>query len=272
MPDLDRFLLPDRPRAFTVHYPLPTSRSARARQRALLARMDAIVAHSEHGAAELRALLDDPARVHRIPHGAFTHLTEQPDERPLPEELAGVEGPVVLCFGLVRPYKGVDVLLRGVSGARGRRALGGRHAADGHGRSCAGSPPNARRRCASSSASSPIPRSPPTSGARTSSCCRTARSSSRACCTRRSPSATRSSPARSGGFTEVGERDGALRLVPPGDPEPLAAALGELLADPAARTELAAAAARAAAGPYSWREIGARTLDLYRSTIGEGGS
>ena len=46
-----------------------------------------------------------------------------------------------------------------------------------------------------------------------------------------------------GGFTEVGERDGALRLVPPGDPAALAEALAELLADPEARAALAAAAA-----------------------------
>ena len=55
-----------------------------------------------------------------IPHGAFEHLTRLPDERPLPPELAEVEGPVVLCFGVVRPYKGVDVLLeafRAVEGA-----------------------------------------------------------------------------------------------------------------------------------------------------------
>ena len=120
VPDLDRFLLPGRPRAFTVHYPLPSSATARRRQRALLSRMDALIAHSEHGAAELRALVGDPTRVHHIPHGAFDHLTRQSDERPLPDELAAVEGPVILCFGLIRPYKGVDVLLeafRGVSGA-----------------------------------------------------------------------------------------------------------------------------------------------------------
>ncbi len=271
VPDLDRFLLPDRPRAFTVHYPLPTSRSARARQRALLARMDAIVAHSEHGAAELRALLDDPARVHRIPHGAFTHLTEQPDERPLPEELAGVDGPVVLCFGLVRPYKGVDVLLRAFRELEGAELW------------VVGMPRmdmTELRRLAAECAA-PVrfverfitdPEIPayfrradvvvlPYRAIEQSGVLYTALAFGNAIVA-----------SAVGGFTEVGERDGALRLVPPGDPEPLAAALGELLADPAARTELAAAAARAAAGPYSWREIGARTLDLYRSTIGEGGS
>ena len=56
VPDLDRFLLPRRPRVFTVHYPLPASERARRRHRGLLSRMDALIAHSEHGADELRAL------------------------------------------------------------------------------------------------------------------------------------------------------------------------------------------------------------------------
>jgi glycosyltransferase involved in cell wall biosynthesis len=66
-----------------------------------------------------------------------------------------------------------------------------------------------------------------------------------------------------GGFGEVG----AGRLVPPGDEEALAAAIGELLADPAARDELAAAATRAAAGPYSWDTVAERTLALYRGLL-----
>jgi len=67
-----------------------------------------------------------------------------------------------------------------------------------------------------------------------------------------------------GGFVEVAEQHGAARLVPPGDEEALAAAINELLRDDAARAELADAAARAAAGPYSWDAIAQRTLTLYR--------
>src|SRR5690606_26060288 len=73
-----------------------------------------------------------------------------------------------------------------------------------------------------------------------------------------------------GGFPEV-ERagdGGTLRLVPPGDPEALAAALRELIRDRAARERLAAAAAAAAAGPYSWDAIAAQTLDLYERLRG----
>src|SRR5207248_8378429 len=38
--------------------------------------------------------------------------SHQEGELPLPDELAGVKAPVVLFFGLIRDYKGVDVLLR----------------------------------------------------------------------------------------------------------------------------------------------------------------
>ena len=74
--------------------------------------MDAVVAHSEHGAARLRDEVGlDPGRVRVIPHGAFDYLTRLPEEKPLPAELEGAEGPVILFFGLLRPYKGLDILL-----------------------------------------------------------------------------------------------------------------------------------------------------------------
>jgi len=67
-----------------------------------------------------------------------------------------------------------------------------------------------------------------------------------------------------GGFAELGRRHGAARLVAPGDPDALAVALSDLLADPAARAELSAATARAIEGEFGWDAIAARTLDLYR--------
>ena len=267
VPDLDRFLLPKRPRAFTVHYPLPRSRRARSRQRALLERMDAVIAHSAHGAAELRDLLGDPARVHRIPHGAFTHLTGQPDERPLPPELAAVEGPVILCFGLVRPYKGVDVLLEAFRELEGAElwvvgmprmdmsAL--RRAAE----RCTGTVRFVERFITDPEIPAYFRRADvvalPYREIEQSGVLYTALAFGNAIVA-----------SSVGGFTELGERDGALRLVPPGDPQALAAALAELVGDPDARAELAAAAARAAAGPYSWAEVGARTLELYRRLLG----
>ncbi len=264
VPDVDRFLLPPRPRAFTVHYPLPTSSRARKRQRALLSRMDALIAHSEHGAAELRELVGDPTRVHRIPHGAFEHLRHLPDERPLPDELAAVEGPVILCFGLIRPYKGVDVLLEAFAQVEGAelwvvgmprmdlaplRALAAR---------CPGTVRFVDRFITDPEIPAYFRRADvvalPYRAIEQSGVLYTALAFGNAIVA-----------SAVGGFTEIGERDGALRLVPPGDPAALAGALTDLVEHPDERAELAAAARRAAEGPYSWTDIAARTLDVYRA-------
>src|SRR5947207_1927186 len=66
-----------------------------------------------------------------------------------------------------------------------------------------------------------------------------------------------------GGFGEVG----AGRMVPPGDEGALADALRELLRDAGARAALGDAAARAAAGPFSWDAVAQRTLALYRELL-----
>jgi glycosyltransferase involved in cell wall biosynthesis len=65
-----------------------------------------------------------------------------------------------------------------------------------------------------------------------------------------------------GGFAEVAAQ-GAAALVAPGDAPALAAALGRLLADPAARARLADGARRAADGSCSWAQVARRHIDLY---------
>ena len=60
-----------------------------------------------------------------------------------------------------------------------------------------------------------------------------------------------------GGFGELHRSDGVGELVPPGDAAELAAVLGRLLADPAARARLRQASERAAAGPLAW-DVGGR--------------
>jgi len=69
-----------------------------------------------------------------------------------------------------------------------------------------------------------------------------------------------------GGFSEVA-RLGAARLVAPGDPEALAAALRTLIADPAQRRRLGAAALAAARGPYSWDAVARQTMALYQTLV-----
>ena len=122
-PALDRRLLPrGRPLVITAHDVLPRERIAgsHAAQRRLLAAFDAVVVHSRAGRERLVAeAAVEPERVHVIPHGAFAHLADLPPG-PLPAELAPTQRLVVLYFGLIRPYKGLDTLLeawRGVEGA-----------------------------------------------------------------------------------------------------------------------------------------------------------
>ena len=111
-PALDAWLLPNGPaRVLTTHGFLRAAESGPSAKRAL-EQTDAVISLTEYGAERLRAETDiDPARIHVIPHGAFDYLTRLPEERPLPPELEGPERPVILIFGVIRPYKGTDVLL-----------------------------------------------------------------------------------------------------------------------------------------------------------------
>ena len=265
---LDVHLLPPaRPRVLTAHDVIP--REPRPGQiaatRRLVRRMDAVVVHSAHGAARLeQELAVDPSRIHQIPHGAFDYLTRLPEERPLPPELAAVEGPVVLCFGLIRPYKGVDVLLDAWRSVEGAELW------------VVGAPrmPLEPLRRLARAAKAPVrfvprfvtdPEIPayfrradlvalPYREIDQSGVLYTALAFGKPLLL-----------TRVGGFTEVGERDGAARLVPPGDADALGAALSELLADEGARERLATAAADAAASRYSWDSVALHTLSLYRA-------
>jgi glycosyltransferase involved in cell wall biosynthesis len=115
IPMLDRALLGvfPRPLVLTAHdvQPREVRRGATAGSGALLRAVDAVVVHSEAGRSRLVGEIGlDPARVHVIPHGAFEHLAAVSPGTP--PELAGLDGRrVVLFFGLVRPYKGVDLLV-----------------------------------------------------------------------------------------------------------------------------------------------------------------
>jgi glycosyltransferase involved in cell wall biosynthesis len=269
IPGLDRHLLaPKRPRVFTMHWRLPDADSRIAGTLAkLLAAMDAVVVHSEHGARRLEADFGvPPERLRVIPHGAFDYLTRQEDELPLTAELAEVTAPVILAFGLVRPYKGTDVLLEAF-----RRVEGAELWIAGMPRM----PMDELRELARQAPGTvrlidrfiPDPEIPafmrradlvvlPYRNIEQSGVLYTALAFGR-------PLVLSSV----GGFPEIAER-GAARLVPPEDPEALAETLSELLADPGARNDLAEAAARQAATTYSWERIGERTVELYRELLG----
>jgi glycosyltransferase involved in cell wall biosynthesis len=264
IPALDRRLLaPKRPRVYTMHWRLPEAgtRIARTLMR-LLAEMDAVVVHSDHGARRLVADFEvQPNRLRVIPHGAFDYLTQQADEVALPEELARAEGPVILAFGLIRPYKGTDVLIEAFRRIEGAELwiVGMPRMPMDELRELAGAAPGRVRFVDRFITDAEIPAFMrradlvvlPYRNIEQSGVLYTALAFGR-------PLVLSSV----GGFTEVGER-GAARLVPPEDPEALATALRELLEDPAAREALASGAAREASTVSSWERIAAATLALY---------
>jgi glycosyltransferase involved in cell wall biosynthesis len=268
-PALDSRLLPKlRPRVMTAHYilpPRPSRRQVAAARRAFGA-MDAVVAHSEHSAARLRDEVGlDSARVRVIPHGAFDYLTKLPEEKPLPAELEGAEGPVILCFGLLRPYKGIEVLLEAFRRVEGAELwiVGNPRMDVAPLRALAAEAPGRARFVTRFVDDAEIPaifrRADlvvlPYLDAEHSGVLYTALAFGKPLLL-----------SAVGGFPEAAAT-GAARLVPPGDSAELAAALVELVGDETARAELAAAAARVATGPYSWDETARLTLDLYRELI-----
>jgi glycosyltransferase involved in cell wall biosynthesis len=113
---LDVHLLPrGRPLVLTAHDVLPREPVAgqRAAQRRLYERVDAVVVHTEQGRRRLVEELGiAPERVRLIPHGVLRPWEGQAPGA-LPRELESVppDVRVVLFFGLLRPYKGLDVLL-----------------------------------------------------------------------------------------------------------------------------------------------------------------
>jgi len=269
VPALDVHLLPQaRPRLLTAHYILPPRPNRRqlAAARRSFGHMDAVVAHSEHSAARLRDEVGlDPSRVHVIPHGAFDYLTRLPEEKSLPPELEGAEGPVILCFGLLRPYKGVEVLLEAFRRVEGAELwIVGNPRMDVAPLQALAAAASGRVRFVTRFvAEAEIPAifrradvvALPYLDAEHSGVLYTGLAFGK-------PMVL----SAVGGFPEVAAT-GAARLVAPGDRAALAAALAELTADGAARAELAAAAARAAAGPFSWDEAARLTLALYRELI-----
>jgi len=268
-PVLDALLLPPiSPRVMTAHYVLPPTPSRRqvASARRAFGAMDAAVAHSEHGARRLRETVGlDPDRVRVIHHGAFDYLTRLPDEKPLPAELEGAEGPVILFFGLLRPYKGIDTLLeafRRIEGAELWIVGNPRMDVEPLRRLAAEAPGRVRflTRFVEDVEIPAIMRRAdvvalPYRDAEHSGVLYAALAFGKPLVL-----------SAVGGFPEVAEQ-GAARLVPPEDPATLTVALTELVGDEGARKELGAAATAAAEGSYSWDEAARQTLALYNELL-----
>ena len=268
LPQIDSYLLPRRTaglpaRVLTVHEVWPHEPTAGQlwAQRRLYDRFDAVVVHSEHGRAALMGELGFAAeRVHVIPHGALSHLVAGEVAAPPFESSL----PVVLFAGLLRQYKGLDVLLEAWRGLDGAELW------------IAGMP---RMETAALRATAPP-------GVRFDGrfisdaelCGYMRRADLVVLPYRKSDQSGIALTALAfgkpllvsdvGGLSEL-VTAGAARGVPPGDVGALRGALSELLADPRALGALADGARKAAADRYGWDAIARQTLDLYRSLLGE---
>jgi glycosyltransferase involved in cell wall biosynthesis len=269
IPALDRRLLAmfPRPLVLTAHDVMP--REVRAGTRggtpALLREVDAVIVHSLAGKRRLVEELRVPAeRVHLIPHGAFDYLTHAA-AGPQPAALGGLDGRrVVLFFGLVRPYKGVDLLVEAFADAPDDTVL-----------LVVGMPR--------------MPMAPLEARARELGIADRVRFVSRFVPDSELPAYFRRAdvlalPYREieqsgvlytalafgtpmllsavGGFPEIAER-GAARLFEPGSVESLSQALLELLGDETARQGMREAARALAAGEFSWERTAELTETLY---------
>jgi glycosyltransferase involved in cell wall biosynthesis len=266
---IDPMLLPrGRPLVLTAHDVLPREPrpGQREAQRRLYRRFDAIVVHSEHGRERLVGELGvERARVRVIPHGALSHLSALPAGAgvALPSQTSL---PVVLFFGLIRPYKRVDTLLEAWSGIEGAELwIAGMPRMD-ISALVAGAPAGVRfvpRFLSDAELAAYFRRADlvvlPYREIDQSGVLATALAFGRPLLL-----------SDAGGFPEVAAA-GAARTFPAGDAGALGRELRELLAEPALREQLANGARAAAAGPFSWEQAARSTVALYEELLAGAG-
>jgi glycosyltransferase involved in cell wall biosynthesis len=107
-PELDirwlRAIAAERPTVFTAHDLAGMLTRRREAWRRVLETVNRVVVHSRRGIHELAELGIPDTRITRIPHPVFESAAPAPD--------GGSGGQTLLFFGLIRVYKGLDLLLR----------------------------------------------------------------------------------------------------------------------------------------------------------------
>ncbi|TML86118.1 MAG: glycosyltransferase [Actinobacteria bacterium] len=250
-PELDaRFLRLGKPSVFTAHDLLPRRTAAkRELWHRLLARFDRIVVHSERGRETLAEIVPEE-RLRVIPHPVFPSDPARSDD-----------GRTLLCFGVIRPYKGLGDAIAAAKEVDGARLVVAGDPLEPVDRYCALAngldvdwrlgylPQREVDRAFGDATVALFPYRPELD---------------------QSGSLLRALgagvPAVAydvGGVAEPIRRFGAGRVVPPGDVEALAAAARELLDDPDA-LEAARAGARRAREQLTWDGAARAHLAVYR--------
>jgi glycosyltransferase involved in cell wall biosynthesis len=250
-PQLDaRLFRPHLPSVFTAHDLLPRRTANRADMwRELLGRFDRVVVHSENGRSTLEEVGVAPERLRVVPHPVFPSDPARTDD-----------GRTVLCFGVIRPYKGLDDAIAAVRRAGDAKLLVAgdpleriepyRAAAEGLEAEwrLGYLPPDEVDRAFGDATIALFPYRPELdqSGA----------------LLRALGAGVPAVAYDVGGVAEPVRRFGAGRVVPAGDVDALAAAVHELLSDPAALEE-ARAGARRAREELTWDAAARAHLAIY---------
>jgi len=245
----------------------PTSVVQQIGASGILRRFDRVIVHTAQARDRLVGGRIDAARVALVPHGVAPAVAPPPDQRGSRDRGDGRIG--FLLLGRVKPYKGVDVLIEAV-----RRMP----AAD-------------RQRCRVLVAGRPYMDMGPLESARTSvaDCVRfDLRFLSEAEMARLLDDADAFVfpyreidtsgvfcdslrlcrpivASRIGAFAELLEHGRHALLVPPDDPDALAAALSRVVNEPELRSGMAAALAALADRLPTWDSVAGETLAIYRS-------
>jgi glycosyltransferase involved in cell wall biosynthesis len=253
------------PVVFTAHDPIPNMGGDRRRRSvAATARVfERVIVHSEWGRTALVercGVAEERVRV--IPHGVFGYLAELPAVAPP----ADPPGPMALLPGLIRPYKGTDVLLAAWPRVRAavptaELVIAGRPMMD------------VSTLRLDQPGVTVIPRF--VSDAELAALLRRADVVALPYRSIDNSGVVFSALALGagvvlsnvGGFRELHERDGVGALVPPGDPAALAATVIEVLTSTTRRDALRAASRTAAEGRLSWGEIAEATESVYREVV-----
>ncbi|HEY7259039.1 MAG TPA: glycosyltransferase family 4 protein [Gaiellales bacterium] len=253
------------PVVFTAHDPLPNvGGPARRRSFAATARsFERVICHSEWGR---RALVQscgvDPGRVRVVAHGAFTYLRDAPQ---VPSPVAAA-GPLAVLPGILRPYKGADVLVRAWPAVRdlvpeARLVVAGRAMMDVAALGTPGAGVEILDRFLPDAELAALLRRAevvvlPYRRIDSSGVLFAALAFGRAVVL-----------SDVGSFRELHDEHGIGVLVPPDDAGALASAVAGVLEDDAGRADLEAASRRAADGPFAWEAVARRHEEIYRELV-----
>jgi glycosyltransferase involved in cell wall biosynthesis len=222
-----------------------------------------VICHSEWGR---RALVERcgvrPGRVRVIPHGAFRYLCDEP-EVPAPVE---APGPLAALPGILRPYKGADVLVEAWPRVRdlvpdASLVIAGRAMMDVAGLGSAGPGVQIVNRFLPDAELAALLRRAdlvvlPYRRIDSSGVLFAALAFGRALVL-----------SDVGSFRELHDEHGIGILFPAGDAAALATAIAGLLEDDVGRAALEAASERAASGPFSWEAVAAEHEAVYRELV-----